>query len=258
MNQALSLVEQLKNLASLQEVDLKIDSIKKNQNTLPAGLKAADESLKKVQTLLDVKKKAEAELEKTTKQTQAAWELNQERLTRSQAKLEAVQTSQEFQAVNKEIEQLKKLNVSLDEQKKKVGGEREILAQEMGVLGEQLQKLTQEREAQSQVLNGQDRQLRGDLEGLLSERAQFTHGIEGRLLAQYERIRGARAGLGVTAAVGGRCRACNMMVPPQLFNELQRGTALHSCPSCNRILYVLSAESESVQAAARTAAVSSS
>ncbi|NBS69581.1 hypothetical protein EBT31_11815, partial [bacterium] len=128
-----------------------------------------------------------AELEKITKQTQAAWELNQERLTRSQAKLEAVQTSQEFQAVNKEIEQLKKLNLSLDEQKKKVGGEREVLAQEMGVLGEQLQKLTQEREAQSQVFNGQDRQLRGDLEGLLSERVQFIHGIEGRLLAQYER-----------------------------------------------------------------------
>ena len=76
---------------------------------------------------------------------------------------------------------------------------------------------------------------------------EFTQGVEVRLLNQYERIRGARAGLGITAAVGGRCRACNMMVPPQLFNELQRGSALHSCPSCNRILYAMSSEAVMAQ-----------
>ena len=247
MNQALSLTEQLKKLASLQEIDLKIDSIKKNQSSLPIGLKAADDSLKKVQALLEVKKSADAELVKSTQQTQAAWELNQERLTRSQTKLEAVQTSQEFQAVNKEIEQLKKLNASLDEQKKKLSSEREVLTREMAVYDEQLKKLNQEKDAQTQSMNGQDRQLRGDLEGLLSARVEFTQGVEVRLLNQYERIRGARAGLGITAAVGGRCRACNMMVPPQLFNELQRGSALHSCPSCNRILYAMSSEAVMAQ-----------
>ena len=242
MNQALSLVEQLKNLAHLQEVDLKIDSIKKSQQSLPAGLKAADESVKRIQTLLNAKKTADAELDKSMKQTQAAWDLNQDRLTRSQSKLEAVQTSQEFQAVNKEIEQLKKLNASLDEQRKKLSAEREAVAQEMTQLEDQLKKLNQERDAQSQVLNGQDRQLRGDLETLLGERSQFTQAVEGRLLTQYDRIRAVRGGIGIVAALGGRCKGCNMMVPAQLFNELQRGSALHCCPSCSRILYVASAE----------------
>ena len=252
MNQALSLVEQLKNLAHLQEVDLKIDSIKKNQESLPAGLKAADESMKKIQTLLSAKKNADAELEKSMKQTQAAWDLNQDRLTRSQSKLEAVQTSQEFQAVNKEIEQLKKLNLSLDEQRKKLSTEREVMIQELAQLEEQLKKLNQERDAQSQVLNGQNRQLRGDLDTLLSERTQFIQGVEGRLLSQYDRIRVARGGIGIVAAFGGRCKGCNMMVPPQLFNELQRGSALHCCPSCSRILYVAGAE-QAVSASEPTA-----
>ena len=252
MNQALSLVEQLKNLAHLQEVDLKIDSIKKNQESLPTGLKAADESMKKIQTLLSTKKNVDAELEKSMKQIQAAWDLNQDRFTRSQSKLEAVQTSQEFQAVNKEIDQLKKLNLSLDEQRKKLSTEREVMIQELAQLEEQLKKLNQERDAQSQVLNGQNRQLRGDLDTLMSERTQFIQGVEGRLLSQYDRIRVARGGIGIVAAFGGRCKGCNMMVPPQLFNELQRGSALHCCPSCSRILYVAGAE-QAVSASEPTA-----
>jgi len=32
-------------------------------------------------------------------------------------------------------------------------------------------------------------------------------------------------------------QGCNMKIPPQLFNEVQRSEAIIVCPSCNRILY---------------------
>ena len=43
MTQALALREQLKALENLQEIDLKIDSLKKNKGGLPAALKALDD-----------------------------------------------------------------------------------------------------------------------------------------------------------------------------------------------------------------------
>ena len=64
MSQALPLVEQLRNLEQLQELDLKIDSIKKNQSSLPMSLKLIDDSLDKLKIEIDTKRTQIAEIDK--------------------------------------------------------------------------------------------------------------------------------------------------------------------------------------------------
>jgi hypothetical protein len=248
VNQPLSLVEQLKKLEQLQELDLKIDRIRKDQKILPAALKTAEEALKKVRAALTLKHSQLAELEKVGRQTQAAVDLNQERLSRSGAKLESVQNTQEFQAASKELEQLKKLALSLEEQKKKSTSDLETAQKDLVAIQQEVEKLDSEHGRQSESLLGQNQALGTDLNQLLSERTQFLVGVETRIVSQYDRIRIARGGVGIVPAVGGRCRACNMMVPPQVFIELQRGSVLHQCPSCNRILFAPSTPKENVGA----------
>ena len=63
MNQPLSLVEQLKKLEQVQELDLKIDNIRKNQKILPAALKTAEDALKKVKASFSVKQARVIELD---------------------------------------------------------------------------------------------------------------------------------------------------------------------------------------------------
>ena len=247
MTQPLSLLEQLRNLERLQELDLKIDSLKKNQTSLPAALKAMDLSISKLKVALETKKTELVEIEKSVRQTRAALDLNQERLTRSNTKLEQVHNSQEFQACSKEIDQLKKLNLSLSEQEKKSQSDAEGLQTASQQIGEELEKIQSEREAQAQVLLGQDHQMSSDIGSLVSERSQFSSHVDTKIIAQYNRVRAARGGIGIVAANGGRCKGCNMMVPPQMFNELQRGTIAHSCPSCNRLLFIPSSSEEVVQ-----------
>ena len=46
-----------------------------------------------------------------------------------------------------------------------------------------------------------------------------------------------RRGLAVVAVKDGTCRGCNMKVPPQLYNTIQRGSSLELCPNCHRIIY---------------------
>lgn len=238
MSQVLSLAEQLKNLVQLQELDLKIDAIKKSQNSLPSNLKTLDDSLTKLRTAHSTKKNQIEEIQKTKRQTQAALEINQDRLSRANSKLEAVHNAQEFQAANKEIDQLKKLNSSLEDQNKKSDTELEEAQKEFSLLEEQIENSQKERDAQFAIVTGQDHQFNNDVTILKSERMEFSSKVEPGILAQYNRIRNARGGLGVVPAVGGRCKGCNMVVPPQLYNEVQKGTTLHSCPSCNRILFV--------------------
>jgi predicted nucleic acid-binding Zn-ribbon protein len=39
------------------------------------------------------------------------------------------------------------------------------------------------------------------------------------------------------AVKNGTCQGCNMNIPPQLYNVLQRGVSIEICPSCSRIIY---------------------
>ncbi|MGK5089938.1 C4-type zinc ribbon domain-containing protein [Bdellovibrionota bacterium FG-2] len=238
MANPLALREQLKALESLQELDIRIDRIKKDRGALPGVLKSLDDSLAKVQTSLTVKKAVLGELEKTQRQTQGALDMNRERVIRSNTKLEAVANSTEYQAVNKEIEQLKKLETTLGEQTTKTQAEMAVVEKDVANLTAQFEKIKQERDAQAAVVTGQATQLESQIAELMTERAQHVSKVERPLLSQYERIRTGRAGIGISPAIGGRCKACNIMLPPQLFNEIQKGLAMHSCPSCLRILFV--------------------
>lgn len=236
--------EQLKALEHLQELDLKIDQLKKTKGGMPAALKALEDALAKAKAQVDTKKAASAEIEKNLRQSRAALEINNDRLGRSNARLEGVQNSNEFTAVNKEIEQLKKFATSLDEQIKKADQELQSVTKEIDALTEKQVKAQEERDAQAGALSAEGGKVDEQIGKLTAERAQFTVKVEVRTLAQYDRVRGARAGLGIAPAIAGRCKACNIMIPPQQFNELCKGTTLHSCPSCYRILFVSESQSK--------------
>lgn len=238
MSQQLPLAEQFKALEQLQELDLKIDQLKRNKSALPQELKVLEDGLAKVKAQVDVKKNALAEIEKTQRQTRAALDINRDRLTRSSSRLDAVKNTHEFQAVSKEIEQIKKMNGTLEEQSKKSDQDAEAIQKEITELTAQFEKAQQERNARAEAVSGQGSKLDGEISALTAERSKFTGSVDPRTLSAYDRVRGARAGLGIVPAVNGRCKGCNMMVPPQMFNEIRRVNAVHSCPSCNRILYI--------------------
>ena len=238
---SLPLRDQLKCLENLQEVDLKIDALKKQKLSLPDVLKTLNETFLKVTAQVTVKKTALSEIEKTIRQAQAALELNRDRLLRSHEKLESVHNSQEFQAANKEIDQLKKLSTTLDEQVKKSKQDEDALLSELLQLEESLAKAQAEREAQNLVVQGEAGQLDGKISELQTERNKFTSVVDKRILAQYDRVRVARNGVGFVPTSNGRCSGCHMMVPPQLVNEIVKFKNVQSCPSCHRILTAPSA-----------------
>ena len=56
------------------------------------------------------------------------------------------------------------------------------------------------------------------------------------VLKKYSAIR-MRRGLAMVPVNNGTCQGCNMNIPPQVFNQLQRGDSIELCGNCNRIIY---------------------
>jgi len=232
------LVDQLRNLASLQEVDLQIEQLKKKKAAMPVALKALETEALKLQTEAAKKQAAAAELKKLLAQVQAGLDMNQDRLVRSSQKLDAVKTTQEFQAANREVEQIKRSTFALEEQKKKLSSEIETAEKAIEPVTEQLKALQDKLATEAATMQSEIGTVEVEMSKLMESRKPHLEGIEVRILSQYDRVRMARGGLGLSPASGGRCAACNMVIAPQIFNELQRGTTLHTCTSCFRILFL--------------------
>ena len=71
---------------------------------------------------------------------------------------------------------------------------------------------------------------------LRAERDKLAAEVKPDVLKRYGNIR-MRRGLAVVSVRNGTCQGCNMNIPPQLYNVLQRGQTVETCPSCHRIIY---------------------
>ena len=233
-----NLPEQLKALQQVQEIDLNILSLTKKKTSLPIQIKALQDKVSALKKRADQKRMQVEEVDKSIRQMGAAIELNQERLTRTNKKLSSVTNPKEFQAANKELMQLQKLNENLEAQKKKLSQDNEAFSKELNEIQTNLDSAAAEMNAEIAEFQKQEQSLDADLQQLKEERNKFLPAVQKATLLQYDRVRERRAGVGIAAAISGRCQACNMLLPPQLFNEVQKAHALCCCPSCSRILFL--------------------
>lgn len=232
-----SLAEQFKALEKIQEMDLRIDRLRKEKASQPAALKSLDDAIAKAQSAVTVRRSAVDVIEKGLRQARAGLELNRDRLQRSNQRLEGIQNSNEFDAVNREIEQLNRQSRTLEEQAMKSEAEMAAARGELEKLEAKVADAMKAKASEAARLSVDTGKVDQEIASLLSQRAEIAPAVEPRVLASYDKVRVARGGLGFVTAAGGRCLGCNMAVPPQLFNEISKATAVHPCPSCHRILF---------------------
>jgi predicted nucleic acid-binding Zn-ribbon protein len=226
----------LSKLEQVQALDLQIGAILAKKAEFPKRLAVYEQEIKTHTDKFNEKKKIVDELERARRQQLGALELNEERAKRSAEKQEAIKTNQEYMALQKEIESLKKNSAVIQENANKVTTELEKHQKELEVIETALKESTGKRDAENSKISGETTGFDGELNRLMALRKDATVGIDARYLSTYDRVRQGRSGLGIVAAAGGCCKGCNMRIPPQIYNELQRWTELFTCPSCKRIL----------------------
>lgn len=228
--------EQLKLLEQLQQVDAKLHETQDALSSLPAKLKSLKEDVSRVEHLLDTERQQLAEVQRYRSELETANKADQDLMNKAKTKLTQVRTSKEYMATQRELEATRKSVSERDEELLKLmeaidGSEKSIKQHEEELEGLKDHVAQEEKETAEEVA-----QLEELLKRQEAEHAAMAADVRRDVLAKYNAIR-KRRGLAVVPAQHGVCMGCNMALPPQLFNILQRGETIEYCPSCQRIVY---------------------
>ncbi len=188
---------------------------------------------------LDAQKAQLEETRAMLRDKQAELEDNVLRYKDSKDKLARVSNTREYNALEKEMETLKRIQAQLEEEQEQlreaVEGSEEDVAEKQSKTTDLEAEMKRQRSA---ITRGQ-KAAAGQIESHTAEREKLKKDFAAQkaIIRRYEFIRSKRDGRVIVAVNGGVCSGCNMMVPPQLYNEIMVGQKIHQCPTCQRILF---------------------
>ena len=228
--------DQLKRLEDLQRHDARIQELENALKAVPAKLATTQNDLARVEALLASERGQLVETERYYLDQKSQLEQDEENVAGAKHKLAQAKNSKEYMAAQRETEsrregmasreaEIAKLVEAIDA-KKKVLAERAASVQEVHATVTRDGELARERMAE----------IESKIAELKAERAVLARDVRPEVLKRYSGIR-IRRGLAVVGVRNGTCQGCNMNIPPQLFNVLQRGSSIETCPSCHRIIY---------------------
>lgn len=229
--------DQLKLLLGLQTIDLELDEKQVEMERIQQQLQEHKDILQKLTDDLQAQKAGLDEAVTLKARRDEELREAEERHARSKERLMNVSSAKEYNALEKEMEQLKRMADSTREQlehlKESITINREAIAEKESKINElSVQIDDTEKEAAGKIAS-----LDKDLDAVQQRRKAAEQAVKKPILRRYDFIRNRRGGSAIVAAKNSHCEGCFMRVPPQLVIELQRGNTLIACPSCQRILY---------------------
>jgi hypothetical protein len=231
------LKKQIALLIELQKIDQDIRTLNTKKQTLPEKASELDQALKARKEKTEEERQGLEGLNKLHKEKESELKQGQEKLRKAKERLLEVKTNKEYQAMLTEIDTVEKSNGRIEE---------EILVlydridEKKGFVKSHEKDLKQYQgsyETERKQIDAELSSIDGELEIQQKKFETLVPGLKPDLLRRYEMIKGRRNGIAVVSARNAVCSGCNINLPPQLYNELQRSEELICCPNCNRILY---------------------
>jgi predicted nucleic acid-binding Zn-ribbon protein len=228
--------DQLRRLEELQQHDARIQELENALKTIPAKLATTQADLARVEAMLNSERSALGETERYYAEQKGLLGDDEQQVSSAKHKLSQAKNSKEYMAAQREIEQrresvagregeISKLVEAVDAKKKLLADR----AADVQTLKDSIQK-------DSEVARARMAELEAKIAALRMERDALAASVKPEMLKRYSTIR-MRRGLAVVSVRNGTCQGCNMNIPPQLYNTLQRGQTIETCPSCHRIIY---------------------
>ncbi|MCL2183341.1 MAG: C4-type zinc ribbon domain-containing protein [Chitinispirillia bacterium] len=232
------MIQDLEHLVKLQGIDLRI----KEQELAKEQYPAAVADLKKRIAQAEAAKNAAAlRLEQLTggiKDMDDQTAKLRDSLAKSEERLSSIQTNKEYDAVHREIETQKSMLASSVGRKDNLEMDIERHKNALAEAEKALESVIAELQPQIDDLNAKIGAIDSVIAEITKERNEVSPLISNATSRTYDSIRKkCKTGKAVSLVnESKKCTVCNMVLRPQLFNEIRRGSNFKICESCGSML----------------------
>jgi len=233
----MALREQIAILVRLQAIDSEIRKIEKRLGKVDGEMAILDLELEEFESAIKSNVSICEEYQKKYRSLESDANMNLPKIAKSKEKLASVKTNKEYQALLKEIDDLKNANSKLEDQML------EILEQSENAEGQLSEKKHAFESAKIRVagekagISKAAEEDRARLAGLQADFQTVLDTVNPDILKAFRSVRSRIGNLAIAKVEDAVCAGCHMNIPPQMYNDLQRFESLMYCPQCQRIIY---------------------
>jgi predicted nucleic acid-binding Zn-ribbon protein len=228
--------DQLRRLEELQQHDARIQELENSLKAIPAKLASTQNDLTRVEAMLTSERAALTETERYYAEQKSLLTDDEQQVAGAKHKLTQAKNSKEYMAAQREIEQRRESLTGREAEIAKLVEAVEAKKKLLADRATDVQTLRDSIAKDGEAARSRMAELEGKIAAQRAERDALAAGVKPEVLKRYGTIR-MRRGLAVVSVRNGTCQGCNMNIPPQLYNTLQRGQTIETCPSCHRIIY---------------------
>lgn len=229
--------QKLDSLKKLQEIDSKLDELKKVRGALPDEVQDLEDEIAGYQTRISKFENEIKEIEQGIEDKRTAIKNAEKLIAKYGEQQMNVRNNREYDAITKEME-LQELEIQISEKKIKEAYEsleakKESIESTKETLEERNKDLASKKSELDVIISESEE----EEQKLMKSREKASKNIEERLLKSYTKIRNnAKNGLAVVTVKRGACGGCFNVVPPQRQAEVREKKKLIVCEHCGRIL----------------------
>jgi predicted nucleic acid-binding Zn-ribbon protein len=233
----ITIADKLITLLELQEIDSRLDQLRKLRGDLPEEVKDLEDEVIGIETRISkFQKEIEVFKEEIDRHIHNKKE-SEKLILKYKDQQMNVRNNREFDAISKELE-LQELEIQLSEKRiKEAEYKISVKQQEIGDTDGSREKRAAVLEQKRLELDKLVNESQDEEEKLIKQSDKQGKKVEDRLLKAYQRIRGgAKNGLAVVAVDRGACGGCFNVVPPQRQADIMDKQKIIICEHCGRIL----------------------
>lgn len=231
------MLEELAALVRISLIDTKALRVETELREIPERMTELEGDVGRLGELLEAELQEVREAEKLLAQQESEMSSQTQSLARSKAKGARATNMREHDAVERELETIRR---SLKEREE----EREKLVAAIATRKQSLEKYEKEfadlkafADKERETADARLGVLNGQLKEALTGRDEWVPKVTGAVLRRYDMIRSRRGGLGACFIKSGSCAGCFVAISPQQAIRVQRAESLEQCPNCQRFLF---------------------
>jgi predicted nucleic acid-binding Zn-ribbon protein len=229
-------LEQLAALAKIADIDAEALRSDTELKEIPARLEELEGDVKRLGELLDAERSDLAEADALLSAQEEELHNQSQSLAKSKAKSARARTMREADAVEKELEVIRRLMKEREEERQSL---RSAIEKRRGSVGKhekelaQLQQLAADERTKAEVRMAELQAVR---DRVMAGRRELAAKVPADVLKRYELIRDRRSA-GASPMKGRICGGCNTSLPPNQTIAVSKGETFEQCPRCQRFLF---------------------